>query len=176
MSEKCVSKTQVGEASDTNDGTRKYSRRNFRETAPATGVVGAAVGLADRSGNGGDGGSDGTITWDSIFQEWEAGIQGRSLPNVSEMVSERAVNFGYQGAAEPTTDLFNEHDGWYETVSNWGRFNGEFWGLPRFIRPRTSHVNRDILEQAGVDSPPETWKEIVTKGQAIAENTDVSAA
>jgi len=134
------------------------------------------VGLADRSGNGGDGGSDGTITWDSIFQEWEAGFQGRSLPNVSEMVSERAVNFSYQGAAELTTDLFNEHDGWYETVSNWGRFNGEFWGLPRFIRPRTSHVNRDILEQAGVDSPPETWEEIVTKGQAIAENTDVSAA
>ena len=67
MSEKCVSKTQVGEATDTDDGTKKYSRRNFMETAAATGGVGAAVGLAGCSGNGGDGGSDRTSAQDFLW-------------------------------------------------------------------------------------------------------------
>jgi multiple sugar transport system substrate-binding protein len=101
------------------------------------------------------------ITWDSIFQEWEAGIQGRSLPNASEMACEHAVDFGYQGAAAPNTETFNEYDDWYETISNWGRFDGEFWGVPWFMEVRTSHVNMDLLDEAGVDSPPETWAEIV---------------
>ena len=115
------------------------------------------------------------ITWDSIFQEWEAGIQGRSLPNASEMACEHAVDFGYQGAAAPNTETFNEYDDWYETISNWGRFDGEFWGVPWFMEVRTSHVNMDLLNEAGVDSPPETWAEIVETGQAVSENTDVSA-
>jgi len=114
------------------------------------------------------------ITWDQVFQEWSASIEGRAMPNVSEMACEHAVDFGNRGAALPNTDLFNEYDDWYDTISAWGRFDGDFWGLPWFMELRTSHVNTDLLDDAGVSSAPTTWAELVEAGQAVAENTDAS--
>ena len=115
------------------------------------------------------------ITWDSVFQEWEAGIQGRSLPNASEMAGEHAVSFGHQGAAKPTTELFNQYDDWYDTISKWQRFQGEDWAVPWFMEVRTSHVNMNLLDEAGISEPPQDWQEVVEKGQALTENADVSA-
>ncbi|MEF8885116.1 MAG: maltose/trehalose porter [Haloarculaceae archaeon] len=115
------------------------------------------------------------ITWDSIFQEWEAGIQGRSLPNASEMAGEHAVNFGFQGAAEPVTELFTQYDDWYDTISKWQRFQGEEWSVPWFMEVRTSHVNMNMLDEAGISEPPQNWQEIVEKGQTLADELDVSA-
>jgi multiple sugar transport system substrate-binding protein len=116
------------------------------------------------------------ITWDSIFQEWEAGIQGQSLPNVSEMAGEHAVDFGFRGAAEPLTDLFNQYDDWYDVINRWQNFQGEQWAVPWFMEVRTTHINRNLMDEAGVDGTFETWEDIVTKGQAIVENTDVAGA
>jgi multiple sugar transport system substrate-binding protein len=115
------------------------------------------------------------VTWDSVFQEWEAGIQGRSLPNVSEAGGEHIVNFGHQGAAEPVTDVVEQYDGWYSLSVNEGRYDGDIWGMPWFMELRTSHVNTNLLEEAGVDGPPETWEEIVTKGQTAVEELDLTA-
>jgi multiple sugar transport system substrate-binding protein len=115
------------------------------------------------------------VTWDSVFQEWEAGLQGRSLPNITEAGGEHIVNFGHQGAAEPVTEVVDQYDGWYSLSVNEGRYDGDIWGMPWFMELRTSHVNMDLLEEAGVDAPPETWEEIVTKGQTIKEELDITA-
>ncbi|ELZ32487.1 ABC transporter substrate-binding protein [Halogeometricum pallidum JCM 14848] len=114
------------------------------------------------------------VVWDQVFQEWSASIEGRSMPNVSEMACEHAADFGNRGAARPNTELFNEYDDWYDTISKWGQFDGDFWGMPWFMELRTSHVNMNLLEEAGVSKPPETWAELVETGQAVSENTDAS--
>ncbi|WP_227378693.1 ABC transporter substrate-binding protein [Haladaptatus halobius] len=114
------------------------------------------------------------VVWDQVFQEWSASIEGRSMPNVSEMACEHAVDFGNRGAARPNTELFDKYDDWYDTISAWGKFDGEFWGLPWFMELRTSHVNMNLLEKAGVSKPPETWAELVKTGQAVSKNTDAS--
>jgi multiple sugar transport system substrate-binding protein len=115
------------------------------------------------------------VGWDSVFQEWEAGLQGRSLPNVSEAGGEHIVNFGHQGAAEPVTDVVEQYDDWYSLSVNEGRYDGDIWGMPWFMELRTSHVNTNLLEEAGVDGPPETWEEIITKGQTAKEELDITA-
>ena len=114
------------------------------------------------------------ITWDQVFQEWSASLEGRSMPNVSEMACEHAVDFGNRGAARPNTGLFNEYDDWYETVGNWGQFDDEFWGLPWFMELRTNHINMNLMDEAGVSDIPETWAELVEAGQAISQNTDAN--
>lgn len=114
------------------------------------------------------------ITWDQVFQKWSASIEGRSMPNVSEMACEHAVDFGNRGAARPNTELFNSYDGWYDTISNWGKFDDEFWGMPWFMELRSSHVNRNLLDEAGVSKIPETWEELVKSGQTISQNTGTS--
>ncbi|WP_101295955.1 ABC transporter substrate-binding protein [Halegenticoccus soli] len=114
------------------------------------------------------------IVWDQVFQEWSASIEGRSMPNVSEMACEHAVDFGNRGAARSNTELFDQYDDWYDTISAWGRFDGEFWGLPWFMELRTSHLNMNLLEKAGVSKPPETWAELIEAGQAVSKNTNAS--
>ncbi len=114
------------------------------------------------------------ITWDQIFQEWSASLEGRSMPNVSEMACEHAVDFGNRGAARPNTELFNQYDDWYETIGNWGKFDGDFWGIPWFMELRTSHINMNLMDEAGVSSIPETWEELIEAGQAVSQNTDAA--
>ncbi|MFC6823567.1 ABC transporter substrate-binding protein [Halopelagius fulvigenes] len=114
------------------------------------------------------------VTWDQVFQEWSASIEGRSMPNVSEMACEHAADFGNRGAARPNTELFNKYDDWYSTISKWGQFDGDYWGMPWFMELRTSHVNMNLLEEAGVSKPPETWPELIKAGQAVSKNTNAS--
>lgn len=114
------------------------------------------------------------VVWDQVFQEWSASLEGREMPNVSEMANEHAADFGHRGAAMPNTELFDKYDDWYEATGKWGLFNDEVWGFPWFIELRTNHVNMDILDEAGISSIPETWEELVEAGQAISEETDAS--
>ncbi len=60
------------------------------------------------------------ITWDQVFEQWQAAIQGQNTPNVSEMANEHAVDYGSSGVVRPNTELFEQYDDWYDTPSFWG--------------------------------------------------------
>lgn len=114
------------------------------------------------------------VMWDQVFEEWNAAIRGRTTPNVSEMANEHAVNFGTYDIVLPNTELFNTYDDWYDTAASWGAYDGEIWGFPWFIESRALAVNTDLLAEAGHDSIPETWTELISVGADVAEKTDAS--
>ncbi len=113
-------------------------------------------------------------TWDVVFTEWAAGIEGREMPNVSEMANEHAVDFGDQGAAIPNTDLYEEYDDWYDATGVWGLWEDEKWGFPWFIEVRNLHVNMDLLDEAGHSDIPETWEDLIEVCQDIEAETDAT--
>ncbi|MFO7255412.1 MULTISPECIES: extracellular solute-binding protein [Limnochorda] len=47
--------------------------------------------------------------------------------------------------------------------------NGEYWGLPTGVRTLALFYNKDLLNQAGFQEPPQTWDEFIAAGQAMAE-------
>ncbi|RKD95541.1 sugar ABC transporter substrate-binding protein [Halopiger aswanensis] len=112
------------------------------------------------------------ITWDQVFESWASAIQGQNTPNVSEMANEHAVDYGSRGVVRPNTELFNEYDDWYDTPSYWGNYDGEVWGFPWFVEVRNFYANTDILEDAGHDSVPETWEEMVDTATDVESETD----
>lgn len=114
------------------------------------------------------------IVWDDVFESWRTSMSGRSTPNVSEMANEHAVDFGYDGAVIPNTEIFNEQDDWYETPEYWGEYDGEVYGYPWFVEVRNFYANMDLVEEAGHDSVPETWEEMITMAMDVEDETDAS--
>ena len=112
------------------------------------------------------------ITWDSVFEEWAAAIQGQNTPNVSEMANEHAVDYGDQGVVRENTDLFEQYDDWYDTPAIWGLYEDQKWGFPWFIEIRHMYANMDILDEVGIDSVPETWSDLINDAMEISDETD----
>ncbi|WP_137288437.1 sugar ABC transporter substrate-binding protein [Natronorubrum halophilum] len=112
------------------------------------------------------------VTWNQVFEQWMSAIQGQNTPNVSEMANEHAVDYGSSGVVQPNTELFEEYDDWYDTPSFWGQYEDEIWGFPWFIEVRNLYANMDVLDDAGHDSVPETWEEMVTMAMDVVDETD----
>lgn len=114
------------------------------------------------------------VTWDQVFEQWTSSIQGQNAPNVSEMANEHAVNYGSSGVVRPNTELFEQYDDWYEVPSYWGDYEGEVWGFPWFIEVRSFYTNMALLEEAGHDSVPETWEEMIQMASDVQTETDAA--
>ena len=114
------------------------------------------------------------VTWDQVFGEWSSSIQGQNTPNVSEMANEHAVDFGDRGVVRPNTELFNQYDDWYDTPSFWGEYEDDVWGFPWFVEVRSFYANMDILGEAGHDSSPEDWEEMINMAMDVEDETDAT--
>lgn len=112
------------------------------------------------------------VVWSDVFQEWEASIEGRSTPNVSQMGNEHSTDFGNRGANRPITEVFEKYDDWYEMMDPWASWDGEKWGVPWYLETRPLYSNMEALEAAGHSSPPETWTEMVQTAIDVSEETD----
>lgn len=115
------------------------------------------------------------IVWSQVFPKWNASIQGRTTPNVSEMANEHAVNFGSLGAAKPSTELYNSYDDWYGPMDAWASWDGEKWGIPWFVETRPLYYRTDLLEEMGENKPPSTWTELIRVGQKYAKESGNAA-
>lgn len=111
------------------------------------------------------------IVWSQVFPKWNAAIQGRTAPNVSEMACEQAANFGSLGAVSPNTNLYNQYNDWFPAMDVWTKYNNKRWGVPWFVETRPLVYRKDILESAGHSKPPSDWKEMITIAQDVAKNT-----
>ncbi|MEY7848532.1 extracellular solute-binding protein [Natrarchaeobius sp. A-rgal3] len=112
------------------------------------------------------------VTWDQVFEQWQAAIQGQNAPNVSEMANEHAVDYGSSGVVRPNTELFEQYDDWYDTPSFWGNYEGDVWGFPWFVEVRNFYANMDLLDDAGHNDVPETWEEMVEMAMDVESETD----
>lgn len=135
------------------------------------GIKNAAAGFEDHSDSPVNVQTN-VIVWSQVFPKWNASIQGRTTPNVSEMANEHAVNFGSLGATKPITDIYNSYDDWYGPMGPWASWNDKKWGVPWFVETRPLYYRTDLLEQIGESNPPENWKKLVKIGQKYVEETD----
>jgi multiple sugar transport system substrate-binding protein len=167
-------------SSDGDDGgsTEQKSEQNFifwtmRGYIPEVtqGIKGAASGFEDYSDSPVSV-STNVIVWSQVFPKWNASIQGRTTPNVSEMANEHAVNFGSLGATAPITDIYDSYDDWYGPMDAWTAWDDKRWGVPWFVETRPLYYRTDLLEEIGQDKPPETWKELIRWGQKYVEQSD----
>lgn len=79
--------------------------------------------------------------------------------------------FVSKGYLADTTNLVTQDmkDDIFPTAWNVVTRSGKVYGMPWLLDTKYLFYNMDLLKQAGFDSPPKTWEELLTQAQAIKD-------
>lgn len=109
------------------------------------------------------------VNWDNLLQKLTTDIAGNQAPDVAVIGTRWLTDFVNQGIA---ADLEEHLDG--EVLDRFipafldpSRLDGTVYGLPMAASARAMYYNQDLLDQAGLDGPPDTWQEAEEAAAAI---------
>jgi len=111
---------------------------------------------------------------DAYYRKLVTLIMGEAAPDIARVEPPKAASYvaaGYAANLDPyvstglVLDLF---PGTLEPVVS----DGALYGIPQDISTLVLFYRTDMLAEAGYDSPPATWDELVEVAQAITKDTD----
>lgn len=115
------------------------------------------------------------INWSVAFNTWLTVAQGGAAPDCADMYWLHAfvgIGGGKYGP-RPLTDYLDQwptlDQDFYEGALTDVRFNNEFYGIPWRVDIRPLIYRTDLLAEAGIDHPPQTWDEIVEDGLKLTQ-------
>lgn len=101
----------------------------------------------------------------------QAAAQGNA-PDISIADSFWVPNF--YDELTPVTDRIDDTDDWFPFVKDVVVQDGEWVTVWQNTDCRALYYRQDMIDEYGSGNPPETWEEVVTVGQDIAENENMS--
>ncbi|TQN31612.1 carbohydrate ABC transporter substrate-binding protein (CUT1 family) [Haloactinospora alba] len=115
------------------------------------------------------------VPFDDAQDNFKTAAQsGEGAPDVMRVdvawVPEMA-SLGYLAPLDGTRAL-QESEDFLETPLSSTRHKGQTYAVPQVTDSLGLLYNKDLLEEAGVDSPPETMEELREAGLTVAEETD----
>jgi arabinogalactan oligomer / maltooligosaccharide transport system substrate-binding protein len=81
------------------------------------------------------------------------------------------ASLGYLFALDGT-ELLADEDDFFPTPMSSNKYEGNTFGVPQVTDMLALLYNKDLFDQAGIDTPPTTWDEVATAATAIEEATD----
>lgn len=115
-----------------------------------------------------------TMGWGVARKKQSNSIATRSGPDVEEIAStwlpkqiqsDGWMDLGEAGVEMPTDDI-------YDAPLEIGEFNGVTAGFPWFWGPRGYVYHNDLFEEAGIDSPPSSWDDMVNDAEKYNAMSD----
>ncbi len=115
------------------------------------------------------------IGWGDGPDAQKQDMRTQSGPDVDEIPSSFIPGYsaleGFQDLNQVNVDI--NTDAFFDNPLGIGKYNDKFIGIPWFWGPRAHISYMPELEKAGIDAPPTTWDELVSKGNAYNEaNSD----
>ncbi len=112
------------------------------------------------------------IPWDNYEEKYMTGVASGTGPDVGYMYNEMLYNYIESGAIEPLDDYFTDEEKANYIYWDNGKVMGKQYMLPYVVgAPRILFANMDLLAQAGYDSIPTTWDELIEVAKAVTEAT-----
>ena len=112
------------------------------------------------------------IPWDNYEEKYMTGVTSGTGPDVGYMYNEMLYNYIESGAIEPLDDYFTDEEKANYIYWDNGKVMGKQYMLPYVVgAPRILFANMDLLAQAGYDSIPTTWDELIEVAKAVTEAT-----
>ncbi len=114
------------------------------------------------------------IPWDSIDEKLTTAVASGSGPDVLQIGLSKLATFAAAGALLPLDDLIGDHpalapENFPAGVSGLATsVDGEIVSIPWVSDTRVLFTRTDILAEAGIDSPPETWDEVREAAATLA--------
>ena len=108
------------------------------------------------------------VDWGQAVAKLQTAIAGKTTPDVSQMGTDMMGQFGATGAFEPVpSDI--DPSGFFESAWNTNMVDGVVSGVPWYVETRLLYYRTDILEKAGITSPPATWDDLKAAAKAMQE-------
>lgn len=116
------------------------------------------------------------VPWDVLLQKLTTDISAGTNADLSIIGTRWLVDFVDEGIAAPLDDYMDDdfRARFFDVFLSPSVMGGQTYGLPVAASARAMYYNRDLLDEAGIDAPPDTWDELGQAGLAISalgENT-----
>ncbi|MPZ52289.1 MAG: extracellular solute-binding protein [Acidimicrobiia bacterium] len=111
------------------------------------------------------------VPWASAHDQFVTAIGGGQVPDVAEMGTTWTAEFAELGGLAPVEGGLG--DEYVESLVEAGTVDDTAYGYPWYAGARALIYRTDIFEEASVEVP-ETWEDLITVSQTIAESTDVA--
>lgn len=111
--------------------------------------------------------------WDGAHDKFVTAMAGGTGPDVAEVGTTWVPEFADAGGIDVLTEDIEAaglSDGMVEGLAEAGTLDGELYGMPWYAGVRSILGNRDMLEEAGVNSQPESWDDLLTMITALEEH------
>jgi multiple sugar transport system substrate-binding protein len=114
------------------------------------------------------------IPWDSIDEKLTTAVASGSGPDILQIGLSKLATFAEAGALLPLDDLIGDYPGldpenFPSGVSGASTsVDGQIVSVPWVSDTRVLFTRTDILAEAGIDSPPQTWDELREAAKTLA--------
>ncbi|MCC5975415.1 MAG: sugar ABC transporter substrate-binding protein [Rubellimicrobium sp.] len=109
------------------------------------------------------------VPWDVMLQKLTTDISAGANADLSIIGTRWLVDFVDEGIAAPLDDFMDDEftGRFIDVFLSPSVFDGQTFGLPIAASARAMYYNADLFEQAGLESAPDTWEELVEAARAI---------
>jgi len=110
-------------------------------------------------------------SWENIEGVLKTKLQGGQAPDIYN--GGAFAEFAAEGLLAPVSDVASQEtiDDFQTTFADAEKFEGTQYGLPLIASARALFYNKALMKEAGVDSVPTTWDELLEASKLISEKT-----
>lgn len=110
------------------------------------------------------------IPWSNYEEKYLTGISSGQGPDVGYMYMEMINDYIKAGAIAPFDEYLTEEDRNNFYYLDKGVIDGKQYAMPIVVgSARVMFYNKAILEEAGIETPPQTWEEFTDACQKVAD-------
>lgn len=115
-----------------------------------------------------------TLKFDEIVNETLRAYATGSAPDIVSLDNPDFALFSSRGAFLDITDMVKNSDvikadAYFEGPLNSVTWDGKLYGVPKYTDTIGLFYNKDMLEEAGIAEPPQTWEEFEAAARKMAK-------
>lgn len=113
------------------------------------------------------------VAWDSVVEKTTAAFAAGSGPDIS-FQTEQFPLYAKNGYILSLEDYADEEKraGYPELALDYCSYDGQLMGIPFGAVNSVMFYNKDMFEEAGIESVPTTWDELLETAKALTKDTD----
>lgn len=110
------------------------------------------------------------VPWDVLLQKLTTDISGGANADLSIIGTRWLVDFVQEGIAEPLDPWMDDafRGRFFDVFLSPSVMDGGTYGLPVAASARAMYFNADLMQQAGIAEPPDTWEELEAAALAVS--------
>ena len=110
------------------------------------------------------------VPWDVLLQKLTTEISGNANADLSIIGTRWLLDFVQEGLAAPLDDYMDDafKERFFDVFLSPSVMDDQTYGLPVAASARAMYYNKDLFEQAGIDTIPQTWQDLSAAAQKIS--------